>query len=610
MMSARDTHPVVVGGAVMRFRRTIALAAAATLALTLSTATASAVRPHEPADSTEALKQEINELYASGPGLLGRTHKMQAFIMELAQHAKMRDPDFKIIPQDAAQLAFVDGDVNKGELDGLVSLVDGWGKEDLVMDGDGTTPTTEQMAYIKLAQDGLMVTETSTVDSMAELEAYYARARNWGIIPYPRIGGDLAQQLYPGKRWAENGDYFWVEDPTAIGLADRIDGTRNVDDLTNAQNYLYNINSRPYDAWGTWDSEEADYAAGDGDRTRITDSYGNGLLVPSAGGPYQPVGDDPAVQEAITIYGDEWDWWWRAAGLDEDAGRDTWLNALRNSDYDVIYIDSFYNHRALPANQTPLTRAEIESLKHKPDGGRRQVIAYLSVGSAEQNRWYCQDDWAWIDPTNPNTERSMRSGKIINGVYAPPDDAPPWLALGYGGNYAEEAVVQWWNPEWRDIVINGGSPYRNVATGDNTSSIDRIINQGFDGAYLDNVGVYSRQGRSGGWNEFESYWLAHGGIPGEDSPYIPVDGVTPGNGQADLDFAIDPASGKGYSMYLKVAKASGPFGVYRNVNFNSHGAHIKGLANGTEYLAYVTHTVDGKTSRTETVSLTPKRPRA
>jgi hypothetical protein len=63
-------------------------------------------------------------------------------------------------------------------------------------------------------------------------------------------------------------------------------------------------------------------------------------------------------------------------------------------------------------------------------------------------------------------------------------------------------------------------------------------------------------------------------------------------------------------MYLKVAKASGPFGVYRIVNFNSRGAHIKGLANGTEYLAYVTHTVDGQTSRTETVSLTPKRPRA
>jgi len=580
---------------------------AAALAVTMGAATPSAAKAPAPQDqATAALKAEIDQLYASDPGLLGRTHKMQAFIMELALHAKTRNPDFKIIPQDAAELAFVDGDVDKGVLKDLVSLVDGWGKEDLLLDGDGVTPTDEQRAYLELVRKGLMVTETSTVETAAELQEYYARAAKWGVIPYPRIGGELAQQLNPGKRWAENGDYFWVEDPTAIGLGSRIDGTRDVNRLTDARNYLYNINGRPYDAWSTWDAEEAAYAAGDGDRTRITDSYGNGLLVPSPGGPYKPVpADDPTVQKAITIYGDEWDWWWRAAGLDENAGRETWLDALRSSDYDVIYIDSFYNHRALPAHQTPLTRAEIESLKHKPDGGRRQVIAYLSVGSAEQNRWYCQDDWVWVDPTNPNTERSMKSGKLVNRVYSPPEDAPAWLALGYGGNYAEEAVVQWWNPEWRDIIINGGSPYANVATGDNTSSIDRIISQGFDGAYLDNVGVYSRQGRNGGWNEFESYWLAHGGIPGQNHPYISVGGITPGHGQVDVDFAIESASGKGYSLYLKEADAQGPFTRYGDVSFNRKGVHVRGLTDGTAYLAYVVHDAGGTTTRTETVTFRP-----
>ena len=113
------------------------------------------------------------------------------------------------------------------------------------------------------------------------------------------------------------------------------------------------------------------------------------------------------------LYGDEWDWWWRAAGLDQNAGRETWLNALRNSDYDVIYIDSFYNHRALPDNQTPLTRAEVESLKHKPDGGRRQVIAYLSVGSAEQNRWYCPGRLGLDRPHQPEhrTEHEVRQDR-------------------------------------------------------------------------------------------------------------------------------------------------------------------------------------------------------
>ena len=507
-------------------KQALLFAVAPALLLTISASPTSAATP--PSDEgTAALKAEINQLYASGSGSLGRTHKMQAFIMELALHAKARNPDFKVIPQDAAQLAFIDGNVDNGVLPGLVSLVDGWGKEEMLLSGDGTTPTNGQRAYVELAKKGLMVTETSTVDSDAQLQEYYRRAANWGIIPYPRIGGTLAQQLFPGKRWAENGDYFWVEDPATIGLGDRIDGTRDVADLTDARDYLYNINGRPYDAWSTWDDEEAAaLAAGEGDRTRIDDSYGNGLLVPSAGGRYQPTGDPATVQNAITVYGDQWDWWWRAAGLDENAGRATWLAALRNSDYDVIYIDSFYNHRALPANQTPLTRAEVESLKHKPDGSRRQVIAYLSVGSAEQNRWYAQDDWVWVDPANPNTERSMKSGKIVNGVYSPPADAPAWLALGYGGNYAEEAVVQWWNPEWRDIIINGGGKYKNVATGDNTSSIDRIIAQGFDGAYLDNVGVYNRTSGGGGWNAFEAYWQANGGIPGEGTPYNSDHGQT------------------------------------------------------------------------------------
>ena len=523
-----------------QFKQVISCVLILTLVLTFGTVPAFA---KEKPTTEEALKAEIKDLYASEPGLVGRTHKMQAFIMELALHAKSRNPDFKIIPQDGINLAFIDGDWNKGVQKSLISLVDGWGIEGMVGNKSGTTPNDTQKKYMKLVEEGLLVTDTTVCETQEQLDNYYARASAWGIIPYPRIGGALAQELFPGKRWAENGDYFWVEDPDTIGIGSRIDGARDVDKLTDAQNYLYNINGRPYDAWETWDDEEAAVVAEgeDGDRTRIYDSYGCGLLVPSAGGEYRPVagedGDPADVADAITVYGPEWDWWWREAGLAENAGRETWLNALRESDYDVIYIDSFYNHRALPDNQTPLTKEEIDSLKVKPDGGRRQVIAYLSIGSAEQNRWYCQDDWVWVDPTNPNTERSMKSGKVTgtspNLVYSPPENAPAWLALGYGGNYAEEAVVQWWNPEWRDIIINGGGKYKNIATGDNTSSIDRIINQGFDGVYLDNVGVYSRQSaRTGGWNEFEAYWLAHGGIPGEGSSAPLV--------SQDLDYTENP----------------------------------------------------------------------
>jgi hypothetical protein len=69
----------------------------------------------------------------------------------------------------------------------------------------------------------------------------------------------------------------------------------------------------------------------------------------------------------------------------------------------------------------------------------------------------------------------------------------------------------------------------------------------------------------------------------------------------NVDFAIGSTNGKGYSVHLKKADAPGPFTLYGNVNYNSKGVHIKGLTNGTQYLAYVQHNARGETSRTETV---------
>jgi endo-alpha-1,4-polygalactosaminidase (GH114 family) len=167
----------------------------------------------------------------------------------------------------------------------------------------------------------------------------------------------------------------------------------------------------------------------------------------------------------------------------------------------------------------------VESLKQKPDGGRRKVIAYLAIGTAEQNRWYCQDDWIWVDPTNKNSAYSMKAGKVVeNGMnvrYVPFVDsksareagiteAPPeWLAFDYGDDYPEEAVVEWWHPDWRDIIIRGGGKYADKATGDTTSSIDRVLAQGFDGVYLDNPDSCL----DSNWDAFNEYWRLHGGIP-------------------------------------------------------------------------------------------------
>ncbi len=486
--------------------------------------------PYTDPDYVDELNKEINTLYNDGPGKIGRVHKMQAFIMELALHAKAQDPNFKVIVQNAAILGYKDGKIENGEHHFMKDLVDGYSVEGVVGKGTSLEPGYFQEPYVDQAKRGKFVSDTTAVRTEEQLKNYLTRADAWGITPFPKVGGELAQELFPGWRWADNGDYFWVEDPDTLGISDRIDGKRDVLNLSDAKNFLYNINGRPYDNWADWDKEEESFEKGDGDRTRITDSYACGLLVPSEDGKYTPVGeeDDETIADAIEEYGESWDWWWRKEGLDESKGREAWLEALRNSNYDVIYIDSFYNHRARPENQTPLTKEEVESLKTKPDGGRRQVISYLAIGTAEQNRWYCQDDWVWIDPKNKNSTYSMKCGKVKDRgndtLYIPFVDTaaakesgnltepPVWLAFDYGDEYPEEAVVQWWHEDWRNIIINGGGQYAHKTTGDTTSSIDRILAQGFDGVYLDNADSCVNPE----WDAFEAYWIDRGGIPVSD----------------------------------------------------------------------------------------------
>lgn len=119
----------------------------------------------------------------------------------------------------------------------------------------------------------------------------------------------------------------------------------------------------------------------------------------------------------------------------------------------------------------------------------------------------------------------MKAGKVIergtDKVYVPFIDSPSakeaentaeppvWLAFDYGHDYPEEAIEQWWHKDWRDIIINGGGKYTHKVTGDNTSSLDRIMAQGFGGVFLDNADACSEVN----WDAFEKYWLEHGGIP-------------------------------------------------------------------------------------------------
>jgi cysteinyl-tRNA synthetase len=125
------------------------------------------------------------------------------------------------------------------------------------------------------------------------------------------------------------------------------------------------------------------------------------------------------------------------------------IDAIADSKYDIALIDLFFINED---HDEILTKEDVNKLKTKPQGGKRLVIAYISVGSAENYRYYWQSGW--------------KVGK------------PKWLKKEYE-DWEDEIWVQFWHDEWKSIIY-----------GNDKSYIKKIIDAGFDGAYLDNVEAY------------------------------------------------------------------------------------------------------------------------
>lgn len=121
------------------------------------------------------------------------------------------------------------------------------------------------------------------------------------------------------------------------------------------------------------------------------------------------------------------------------------LASLLATDYDLLLIDLFYE-------DTALTASELAQLKMKSNGARRLVISYLNIGSAENYRYYWKDGWGLHHPS--------------------------WIKKKYEG-YPDEYWVEFWEKEWQEIIF-----------GTENSYLKKIMDAGFDGAYLDNTEAY------------------------------------------------------------------------------------------------------------------------
>ena len=128
------------------------------------------------------------------------------------------------------------------------------------------------------------------------------------------------------------------------------------------------------------------------------------------------------------------------------ASKQAFIDAVSQTNYDLIIMDLFFS------DVDEFTLSEIDILKTKANGGKRLVIAYLSIGEAEDYRYYWDKTWYaippdWLESENPN----------------------------WPGNY----IVRYWMPSWQQIIYGNSNAY-----------LDKILSKGFDGAYLDIIDAF------------------------------------------------------------------------------------------------------------------------
>ena len=222
-----------------------------------------------------------------------------------------------------------------------------------------------------------------------------------------------------------------------------------------------------------------------------------------------------------------------AASLPKSLG---WAYMLQNdvaveiavTDFDVIVMDYTKDGTDDPTQR--YTAAEMDALKG--EGATRVALAYLSIGEAEDFRYYFDPRW---------TDEQERG--------RPDQDAPSWLSKAnpeWEGNYR----VKYWSEAWQQIILG---------------CVDKLIAYGFDGAYLDIVDGFEYWGDQGNG---EGYSLSEAEAAGRMIDFVKAiaaharaeDGgfvVIPQNGERILDY---DATGD----YLKVIDGIGIEDLYYN----------------------------------------------
>ena len=206
------------------------------------------------------------------------------------------------------------------------------------------------------------------------------------------------------------------------------------------------------------------------------------------------------------------------------------LNALGDTEFDLVIID--YSRDG--SDEERFSADEIATLKNSP-GGSKRVLSYMSIGEAEDYRWYWEKSWD-----------ADRNGK-------PDAGAPAWLGRSnpdWPGNYK----VRYWDPAWQEIVYD---------------YVDKVLAAGYDGIYLDIIDAYE-------------YW-APGGPGNPDRPTAEEDmvafvkdiaGYARGNEPDFMVFVQNAEELSRHSDYVQTVSGIGKEDLFYNGNRRKPGNEV------------------------------------
>lgn len=128
------------------------------------------------------------------------------------------------------------------------------------------------------------------------------------------------------------------------------------------------------------------------------------------------------------------------------SSKQEFINKIKSTNYDLLILDLYFT------DGKKFTSEEVSQLKKKANGGKRLVIAYMSIGEAENYRPYWNSSWnskmpTWISAENPD----------------------------WKGNFK----VKYWDKEWQSIIFGNDNSYSKA-----------ILDANFDGVYLDIIDAF------------------------------------------------------------------------------------------------------------------------